>query len=714
MTQKNSQHEVAVAVGPADLQAEILRLKRENADLRNHLIESEGWLHDVIEGMRDGLLVLDNFADGTIRISYANSWAGRIFDTPPEELAGTAVLNIIHPDEHAYIAARWAQAERGEILEQHIYRAIRHDGTAIWVRARCEIVSKSHFGPNHTRLISVIRGVSQDDDREKEIELRRMNWALAAHSRSMSVLMRSGNLDELMMRVCESIVEEPVYLLAVFAVPVNAPGKPIRFAAHAGLARGYLAQTPLSWSADDPNGQGPTGVAMRDGIPNIVKDTHHDLQYDPWRARADAFGIRSSVTVPCKQNGRIVGGLLVYAAETNAFGDSELALFQRLADEIGFAMSLNEDRQRLQLAQAARQQAEENLSAAVQLGPGLLYRARVLTDTVEVMDVFGDTCRVARDFVGLDDNKSAIARILCVPERLSAIHQLGDNAASSDDYAVTAGDRSTHWVRNAVCIAARRDGAVEIVGYLSDVTQEKLQELRRQQLNTLLTLGEMATGMAHELNQPLASIALIAENAIAKLSKVPPDITDVQTRLQRITSESMRASRLIEHMRIFARNEQTAQHPVSWLEALEAALEIMHSKLRNTRVMHDISADLPKVLGAPIPMEQVLINLIGNATDAYGDSNQRPPYAVFVNAFTEDQQVVLRVKDAAGGVPAEVMARMFEPFFTTKPSGQGTGMGLAITADIVASMGGSITVANEDGGAAFEIRLPIAGDLPPQ
>ena len=601
-------------------------------------------------------------------------------------------------------AMREAALEKaGERGVTSITYPARLGGRTMWLRdtMRCEPQ------PDGGR---VVVGFITDVTHEHlvEAEMRRLNWALAAQARSLAVLLRAGPVSELMRRVCESIVEEPVYILACFGMPEDGPGKPVNFVASAGRGTEYLHGVKISWGADEALGQGPTGIAMRTGTPHIVQDCATDPTYTAWRELGEAYGIRSSVTVPCSHDGRIIGALLVYASEPYAFGRSEMALFQRLSDEIGFAITLDAERRRMEEIEAARRQAEENLMAAVQLGPGLLYRARLHPTHAEILDVFGDTARVTHDITDDDDGRAALAAIFNAQDRLAAMWRLDDQQAHTSDYAVVTPQGDTRWLRNTVRRTAIHGGALDLVGYIAEVTQEKEQALHRQQVTTLLTLGEMAAGMAHELTQPLSSIVLAAENASFKLQRNPPALGEANGKLERIIGEAHRASRLIEHMRVFARNEPESRQPIAWSDALASALEILEGKIRGTRVISDIPADLPPVMGWSIPLEQVLINLISNSVDAYQSCAEEVERVVRLEARVSGSQVVMLVADRAGGIPAHMLPRVFEPFLTTKPVGKGTGLGLAIVADAVQAMEGSITATNQDGGAVFEIRLPMA------
>ena len=547
--------------------------------------------------------------------------------------------------------------------------------------------------------------------RAAEEQLQRRNWALAAYSRSLSTLIRSGTLDELVKRVCEDIVQEDVYVLACVGLPEAKPGKPVRIVASAGTAIGYVNGLALSWSADVEEGRGPTGIAVREGLPHIMRDTLTDPGFAPWRDKASAFGMRSTVTVPCKIDDRVVAVLLVYASVPDAFGVEELALFQRLSYEIGFAMELEAERTKLQDAEAAKSIAEDNLLAAAQLGPGVLYRARVDAAAIRMLLVFGDPARVTHDIAPVNGCPVTLDMVLGRPDHIKAILALADDGTMAEDFALQATDGRTHWVRDAVRVTARSGDMVEVVGYISEVTKEKEQQLHQQQLTTLLTLGEMATGMAHELNQPLAGISFAAQNGELLLSREPVDLRALSDKFAKIGAQTRRASRLIDHMRVFARNEHEDMRPVAWREVLDSAMYILRPKLRGC-IFHDaVHGDLPDVMGAPIPMEQVLINLISNAIDAYETSGDDVPREVTVSGSVDDDHVALRVTDRAGGIPPHILSRVFEPFFTTKPPGKGTGLGLSLAFGTIVEMGGTITAGNENGGAVFEIRLPKAAKV---
>ena len=722
---------------PFDIEAEVITLRQRRIHLRilgeavrdetNRIVRVQGAFQDITaERARDAALAearahTDRILQIIPGIFYeliappGGAFAAEFCSDSVTSLFGIGVEDALRPGFLAGVTDADVPAMRTAALDNAgpsgvatIEYPVRLSGRDMWARDTMRVIAR----PDGSRqLVGFIADASAEHAadvarRAAESELRRLNWALAAYSRSLVTLIRSDTLHDMVTGVCEGIVEEPVYVLACVGLTGDAPDKMIRWVAGAGSAVAYMNGLRISWSEDLPEGRGPGGIAIREGKAYVMRECCSDAAWEIWRENGQRFGIRSSLTVPCKTAGRVVGILSVYASVPDAFGPEELALFQRLSDETGFAIGLDEERSRLRAAEAARRTAEENLRAAVQLGPGVLYRARVTAAGVEMLNVFGEAARISGDIVDADGTPATLDTVLRAPDALPALLTQTDVTRQTDDYSLTGRDGTTRWLRNVVRVTSRIGDAVEVVGFVCEVTREKQEQLHHQQLATLLTLGEMATGMAHELNQPLTSISLAAQNLGYLLGREPPDLRAVGSKVAKIVNEAQRASKLVEHMRVFARNEREAMHPVYWQEVLQSAREILQPKLRGGTVRDEVPDDLPPVLGTAIPMEQVLINLISNAIDAYEAMGTDEPWVVTVWGGIVDDKVVLRVIDQAGGIPPHVLARAFEPFFTTKPPGKGTGLGLALAFGTIIEMGGSMTAANENDGAVFEIRLP--------
>ena len=266
------------------------------------------------------------------------------------------------------------------------------------------------------------------------------------------------------------------------------------------------------------------------------------------------------------------------------------------------------------------------------------------------------------------------------------------------------------WIRDRARVVARHLGTIEVIGNWTDISRE--QAIERQALANakLASLGELATGLAHELNQPIAVMSLAAENADDALSDGPAGIPDARVRLARIVDQAQRAKNIVSHLRIFGRSDSGPMVPVQLGTAIDGALALVGNHLRNDgiAVEIDLPPDLPPVMGRLVPIESVLVNLCMNARDVMRD---QPPHRRLLRieaAAVSQSHAELRVVDSGGGIPANVMPRVFEPFFTTKSPGEGTGLGLSISHGMMQSMDGGLSVANTGSGACFVLTLRLA------
>ena len=252
---------------------------------------------------------------------------------------------------------------------------------------------------------------------------------------------------------------------------------------------------------------------------------------------------------------------------------------------------------------------------------------------------------------------------------------------------------------------------------ISDVTKRLEAEQQLIQASKMATLGEMATGVAHELNQPLSVIKTASNFFMRKLKKKEVIRDEILlTMSEEIDSHVERATKIINHMRQFGRKSDPNLEPVHLNEVLERAFEIFSQqlKVRGIDVKWQTEPDLPRVMGDPSRLEQVIINLLINARDAIEERfDQTPPdnplpREITISTTSEPKTVTLSVCDTGVGVPEPIRGKIFEPFFTTKKVGKGTGLGLSISYSIVKECGGQIQITeNPGGGSCFNLHFPL-------
>jgi C4-dicarboxylate-specific signal transduction histidine kinase len=265
-------------------------------------------------------------------------------------------------------------------------------------------------------------------------------------------------------------------------------------------------------------------------------------------------------------------------------------------------------------------------------------------------------------------------------------------------------------------LEASRKAMIHIMGDLRDTTlamERREQELREKQeqlvqAGKLATLGELTTGVAHELNNPLNNIGLFVGNAVDVIELGVNDPARVVRELDRAMQQVRKATEIISHLRTFGRAAPLSRDPVRLGEVIQQSLSLMQEqlRLRSIQVTIDVGPEDPVVLGNPVQLEQVFINLLTNARDAMAES---PRKAIRITCSTGPGAVDVAFADTGPGIPPGLERRIFDPFFTTKEVGQGTGLGLSITYGIIRELGGTISVITPPGqGATFFIRLPLA------
>jgi two-component system C4-dicarboxylate transport sensor histidine kinase DctB len=221
----------------------------------------------------------------------------------------------------------------------------------------------------------------------------------------------------------------------------------------------------------------------------------------------------------------------------------------------------------------------------------------------------------------------------------------------------------------------------------------------------MAALGQMSAGVVHELNQPLGAMRTLSDNACVLLEHERLD--DVRGNLLRIVHLVDRLGRLTYQLKAFAHKANSPRVPVVLLQTIANAQFLVSQRLRDTGVelVVQVHPTGLTALAEEARLEQVVVNLLGNAIDAMAAS---PLRQLQVEANAAEGRCRIRVSDTGPGIRTDILARLFEPFITSKPAGTGLGLGLMISAHIVREFGGSLRAWNRDGaGASFEIELPI-------
>jgi PAS domain S-box-containing protein len=250
----------------------------------------------------------------------------------------------------------------------------------------------------------------------------------------------------------------------------------------------------------------------------------------------------------------------------------------------------------------------------------------------------------------------------------------------------------------------------------SDITKRLEAEQQLIHAGKMATLGEMATGIAHELNQPLSVIKAASSFCLKKINNNEIiEGKDLYTMLEKIDRNVNRSANIISHMRQFARKSDVVLAEVQINEVLKRAFDIFSQqlKVRGIDVVWDIDQNLPTIMADPSRLEQVFINLLLNARDAIEEKWWSPETAMDIKKITlktklEEKAVIVEVKDTGIGISDAISDKLFEPFFTTKEVGKGTGLGLSISYGIIKDCHGDIKVTmTEQGETCFRTTFPV-------
>ncbi len=300
---------------------------------------------------------------------------------------------------------------------------------------------------------------------------------------------------------------------------------------------------------------------------------------------------------------------------------------------------------------------------------------------------------------------------LCVPDEQEAIeHQLQRQLAKA------AGDgvpfplmlsRSSGEDMHAEVSAQlmqRNDQTVGLHCIARDVTERRRLELQLLQAEKLSAIGQLVAGVAHELNNPMTSIKGFTELLLRR-----KDLDEeARSDLNYINNQAERAARIVTNLLTFAREHQPQRVLVDVNRVVEDTLSLhtYHLRVDNIKVQRQLDPALPPALADPYQLQQVFLNLIGNAHQAMADNGGGN---LTVRSEQVDDEIQIHIGDTGPGIPQHLLGRIFDPFFTTKPVGKGTGLGLSICYNILQDHGGTIWVESAAGeGSTFHLVMPVA------
>src|SRR5712664_2155871 len=530
---------------------------------------------------------------------------------------------------------------------------------------------------------------SEQERRRAAEELNRRLSELFSLQELSYVLSDSLELD----RIVEQVVRYAVRFLdaqgALLALVGDAPNDPL----HVAAAEGTLA--PLRGQTIQGDDAGL--VARSTGREHL--ELIRNSGVEPTEI-VKGFQAAAAAAVPLRSHGSVIGTLIITDPREGVFVPEDIRLLSTLATHAAVVIA---NARFFEMVRRAREQWETAFDA---LSEGIAVvddEGRVRRSNRALAGLLGTPLQ---NVVGTPLGEVLLGKPHALQELLAATRR-GDRPAPL----VARSDR----LRRALRVnAARIPGAAteqSIVVMVEDVTEQQALETQLVQSEKLAAVGQLVSGVAHELNNPLTSIAGLSEFLLEQKELGKKD----RGHLQVIQEQAERAGRIVRNLLTFARKGSAERVPVDLNDVIRRTLSLTayDLKLQDIAVERELSGALPDVFGDRHGLQQVVLNLVTNAAHAVAENPRERRREITVSTWF-DGLVHLRVADTGPGIPDEIVQSVFTPFFTTKEPGKGTGLGLSITYSIVESHGGHITIepAGTTGGgrsgAAFRVDLPPA------
>ena len=408
--------------------------------------------------------------------------------------------------------------------------------------------------------------------------------------------------------------------------------------------------------------------------------------YDPQRGTRQGLRADDLAVQPISRRGRAVASLAVLLSESE---ESKLRLVYGAANQL----SLHLDR-----ILTVREAEQDRFRSILDSMP----QAVMLTDpALRLVQANPAATRILEERSGMPA-EGPLARLGDLDlEPLAERVRLDPTRTVEGEARLGEGRILTVTVSGVTAEGGTLQGLVLVV---ADVTERRRLQKQLAQTEKLSSLGQMISGIAHELNNPLASVL-----GYAQLVKSATTDDDLARRLGTIHDESRRCQRIVQNLLAFARRHEPERKPLSLNEVATSVLHLVGYQLRvaNIEVKTELDPNLPAIHGDKHQLQQGILNLVTNAQHAIRAA-ERPGTITLTTRRLSRDRVSMLIADDGPGIPAEHLSKIYDPFFTTKEAGEGTGLGLSIVYGIITSHGGTIAVDSaRDEGTVFTFELPV-------
>ena len=681
-----------------DLSGQIVKWCGVNTDIedRKRAKEAVNGVDRLFRSVVDGLPALVTLRTPAGDLEFANRHVLEYVGATIEELKQLPTTGTVHPDDLPNLLALW----KGSVETGHPYdievRRRRADGVYRWFHMRGSPLRDTD---GHI-VIWYLLGTDVDDRNRAEN-------LLAGEKRLLEMVAGGDSMSGILEALCQ-LVESTVTGCYCSVLLLGPDGTRLERGAAPSLPPNFIASIigrPVKVDS------GPCAMTAYLNEQVIATDLTAETRWaaSDWCSMALAHGLQACWSTPISSTtGKVLGTFAIYFAQPR----TPMPQHQILIDQFTHVASITIERAQ---TDAALKRSEAFLAEAQRLSSTGSFSWNTVTDKItwseEVYHIYGldPTVPITMERFGSRLHPDDVAH---VSEHINRAR--GDGRDFEVDYRTQMDDHSVKYLHAVVHAGRDQDGQLEYFGAVQDVTERRLSEQALSKLRSDLahiarvtSLGALTASIAHEVNQPLSGIITNASTCLRMLAADPPNIDGARETARRTIRDGNRASDVITRLRALFSKKDASTESVDLNEATREVIALSLSELQRNQVIlrPELGDDLPPVTGDRVQLQQVILNLLLNASDAMGSVNDRPRQLIIKTERDEGDRVRLTVQDAGVGLEPQGVDKLFEAFYTTKSDGMG--IGLSISRSIIESHHGRLWAAPNDGpGATFSFSIP--------
>jgi PAS domain S-box-containing protein len=682
----------------AGIALENAHLYGDLAQAKKALLASERNLQLIIDTMP--ALVWSTRADGSME--FVNQHYSDYVGLPLEQLLGWGWTAAVHPDDLVGLETVWRDAMAAGRGGEAEARFRRSDGEYRWLLAR--------VNPLHDGNGNIVKwyGLSTDIEDRKRAEIH-----LTGEKQVLEMIASGRPLREILGALCRFFERAaPACYCGIY--PIDWSGKIFQYGVAPSLPASYTDPiVGASVQSDDS----PRGQSISEKTQVISEDIESDARWAsaPCRAHVLEHGLRAVWSTPISsRKGSVVGTVCVY--QHGAGGPS--AHHQEVISHVTHLASVAIVRSQ---AEAALRRSETFLTEGQRISLTGSFLWKVDTDELTLSEQlkrileFDPNVEVTFAMIGERIHPDDLPMLA---EKQAQMRSAQDN--HEYEVRLRMPDGRVKYMRVFGRVIGREDGRVEYLGAAQDVTRRRLAEEARDMVRSelvhvsrVVSLGALTASIAHEVNQPLASIIMNGETGLRNLSQTEPNLEKIRDLVKRIVGDARRATEIVDGVRAMASRGSTTRAAIKFAEIITESTTFLQYEfqVRNVSVSFDLAPDLPMIIGDRTQLQQVVVNLAMNAMQAMMRSGVTEKSIAIRTRRIDEATIGCIVEDSGPGIGSEHLPHLFDRFFTTRETGMG--LGLPIVRSIIEAHGGSIRADNDStlGGARFVFDLPaVSGD----